>query len=391
MNSILLICAFQALFLSVLVLLKKKKSHSDNILAAWLLFIAVHILVEFLQFYNYQNDFPYPWLIGIDVSFSMLHPVLILFYILSYARITRNRLNYFWHFLPFVLINLLLAKVYYSRSAVEKIAEYNSVMQGHGYLNRSLEFVTFIIMAFGLGYLVADLILIHKHKRNLRDQLSNVKGLELQWLKLLLYIMGGILSVAILLEILTNTFQVVSPEMGTAIVFILIAIGIFYIGIHGIVQTGYFSGYNPGLTKSGPTAWQETRPMGKTLRPENNDQEQMGAKYDQLISFMETEKPFLETTLNLQSLALMLNMKPHFLSMVINQMGGRNFFDFVNLYRINEFKEQVLDPSNQHYTLLSIAFSCGFNSKTAFNRAFKNLTGQTPSEYCAVVGVHVNS
>jgi len=391
MNSILLICAFQALFLALLVFLKKKKSHSDNLLAAWLLFIAIHILVEFLQLYNYQNDFPFPWLIGIDVSFSMLHPVLILLYILSYARISHNKWNYLWHFLPFVFINLVLAKVYYTRSAAEKIAEYNSVMQGNGYLNRSLELLTYIIMIAGILYLAADLILIQKHKRNLREQLSSVRGLELQWLKLLLYIMGGILSVAILLELLTNTFQIVSPEMGTAIVFILIAIGIFYIGIHGILQTGYFSAYNPRLTNSGSTSWKDTRPMHKTIRPEINDQEQWGAQYDQLITYMESEKPFLDTTLNLQSLASMLDMKPHFLSMLINQKGGRNFFDFVNFYRIHEFKEQVLDPANQHYTLLSIAYSCGFNSKTAFNRAFKNLTGLTPSEYCREVGAQVHS
>jgi transcriptional regulator GlxA family with amidase domain len=104
-------------------------------------------------------------------------------------------------------------------------------------------------------------------------------------------------------------------------------------------------------------------------------------KYEKLITYMETGKPFLETNLNLQSLAKLVDMKPHFLSMLINQKSSRNFFDFVNTFRINEFKEQVLDPSNQHYTLLSIAYSCGFNSKTAFNRAFKNITGKTPSEY----------
>jgi hypothetical protein len=94
MNSLLLICAFQALFLAVLVFFKKKKAQSDKILAVWLLIIAVHIFVEFLQFYNYQNDFPVPWFIGIDVTFSMLHATLIFIYILSFTRINQNRRKY---------------------------------------------------------------------------------------------------------------------------------------------------------------------------------------------------------------------------------------------------------------------------------------------------------
>jgi AraC-like DNA-binding protein len=193
--------------------------------------------------------------------------------------------------------------------------------------------------------------------------------------------MGGVLVLAIVLEIISNTFQLVPPEMGTIIIFILIAIGIFYIGIHGILQTDYFSGYNPKLANYRSLPGKVFEPVIQSRKTEQKKVELLAEKYDQLITYMETEKPFLETTLNLQSLATMLDMKPHFLSMLINQKSSRNFFDFVNSFRIDEFKEQVLDPSNQNYTLLSIAYSCGFNSKTAFNRAFKNITGKTPSEY----------
>jgi len=391
MNSLLLICSFQALFLAMLVFFKKKKAQSDNILATWLLIIAVHIFVEFLQFYNYQNNFPVPWLIGIDVTFSMLHTILIFIYILSFTRITQNWRSYIWHFLPFLLINIILLKIYYTQSPEEKIADFKSVMSGNGFLNQPLKLVTYIIMAFVVGYLAAGLILIHKHKRNLRNQLSTVKGLELQWLQILLYTMGGVLVVAIVFEILSNTFQLLPPEIGTIILFILIAIGIFYIGIHGILQTDYFSGYNPSLANYRSSPEKVIQPGIQSRKTEGKKVELLAEKYDQLITYMDTKKPFLETTINLQSLATMLDMKPHFLSMLINQKSGRNFFDFVNAFRINEFKEQVLDPSNQNYTLLSIAYSCGFNSKTAFNRAFKHFTGETPSEYHQQALLHQNS
>jgi AraC-like DNA-binding protein len=76
-----------------------------------------------------------------------------------------------------------------------------------------------------------------------------------------------------------------------------------------------------------------------------------------------------------------LEIHPNTLSQVINTVEQKNFFDYVNTLRIEEFKERIANPDNQKYTLLSLAFECGFNSKTSFNRNFKNLTGKSPSEY----------
>ena len=116
MNSLLLICSCQALFLSSLVFMKKKRAQSDKILAFWLLIIAIHIFLEFLQRYNFQHDFPYPWLIGLDVSFTVLHVSLIYLYILSYSRIGRTKAVFFIHLMPFIVLNLLLYIFYYSKS-----------------------------------------------------------------------------------------------------------------------------------------------------------------------------------------------------------------------------------------------------------------------------------
>lgn len=380
-NSLILICSFQALFLSVLVFLKRKKNHADNILAAWLLIIALHTLSEYLQSYNYDKGYPHPWLIGIDVTFSMLHPILVFLYILSFTRLTRRPRGYLGHFIPFLLVNLALIKPFYIRPGYEKIQEYNSIMNGQGYLNQTFQLITYAIMLIGIAYFIAGLVYIQRHRRNLRQQLSSVQGFELQWLKLLLMVMGGVFLVAVLLEFFSNTLRIISPEWGSAIVFVAMAMGIFYIGIHGILQTDYFSGYDPDLVRSGDPLTKAIRPKPEPVQQEETRQEQLELKYSQLIQYMESEKPFLETDLNLSRLAEMVGMKPHFLSMLINQMSDKNFFDFVNHFRIMEFKNQIMDPGNQPYTLIAIAYGCGFNSKTTFNRAFKNATGQTPSEF----------
>ncbi|MES9930149.1 MAG: helix-turn-helix domain-containing protein, partial [Candidatus Thiodiazotropha sp. 6PDIVS] len=71
---------------------------------------------------------------------------------------------------------------------------------------------------------------------------------------------------------------------------------------------------------------------------------------------------------------------PNYLSQVINEQSGYNFFDFINRYRVDEAKRCLTTPSGQS-NVLSIALDSGFNSKSAFYTAFKRHTGQTPSQY----------
>jgi AraC-like DNA-binding protein len=69
------------------------------------------------------------------------------------------------------------------------------------------------------------------------------------------------------------------------------------------------------------------------------------------------------------------------LSQIINEYYQQNFFDFVNSYRIEAVKSKLQKPDYDAYSLLAIAYECGFGSKSSFNRIFKNITGQTPTQY----------
>jgi AraC-like DNA-binding protein len=102
---------------------------------------------------------------------------------------------------------------------------------------------------------------------------------------------------------------------------------------------------------------------------------------EKLEIYMLKNKPYANPNLSLNELASKLKMPPHILSKVINQGFQKNFFDFINSYRVDEFKVRMDDPKYRHYTLISVAYEVGFNSKTAFNRSFKKMTNQTPSEY----------
>ena len=102
---------------------------------------------------------------------------------------------------------------------------------------------------------------------------------------------------------------------------------------------------------------------------------------EKLETCMEREKPYLDPRLTLALLAEKLAMPIKHLSQVINEHYGQNFNDFINGYRIRAAMAKLADEKSREDKLLKIAFESGFNSKSAFNAAFKKITGFSPSEY----------
>ncbi|MBJ6145161.1 AraC family transcriptional regulator [Hymenobacter sp. BT559] len=101
---------------------------------------------------------------------------------------------------------------------------------------------------------------------------------------------------------------------------------------------------------------------------------------DRLLQLMDQAQPWREPDLTLPELAQWLQLHPAFLSKVINAGCGQNFNDFVNTYRTQEAQHKLADPRFAHYSVLGVALESGFNSKSTFNRVFKKLTGQAPSD-----------
>jgi YesN/AraC family two-component response regulator len=100
-----------------------------------------------------------------------------------------------------------------------------------------------------------------------------------------------------------------------------------------------------------------------------------------IIKVMEKEKLYQEAQLTLQNLADKLQVQPYQVSQAINNGMNKNFYDLVNGYRVEEAKRLLSDPKCSNFTILSIGFDAGFNSKTTFNTVFKKFTGLTPTEF----------
>lgn len=101
----------------------------------------------------------------------------------------------------------------------------------------------------------------------------------------------------------------------------------------------------------------------------------------QLIALMAAEQPYLDPGLTIRSLAEILGIPSNHLSQLLSEGFDKNFSEFINSYRLEAFKSKAADPSQQHLTLIALAYDSGFNSKTVFNTFFKKMMGKTPKAY----------
>ena len=100
-----------------------------------------------------------------------------------------------------------------------------------------------------------------------------------------------------------------------------------------------------------------------------------------LKKYMKEKKAYLDPEITLQKLAKDLSMSPFYISQVINQVMNMTYYDFLNGYRIEEAKKELSDPEKKHKSIIEILFEVGYKSKSVFNKAFKDYTGITPTEF----------
>jgi AraC-like DNA-binding protein len=100
---------------------------------------------------------------------------------------------------------------------------------------------------------------------------------------------------------------------------------------------------------------------------------------------LEKDKLYLNPELTIKDLADHIETTVKALSQVINQNFNKKFYDFINSYRCNEVKVILLN-SSEKMTVIEAMYQSGFNSKSSFNKEFKKLTGQTPTEFKKTIG-----
>ena len=227
--------------------------------------------------------------------------------------------------------------------------------------------VTWLSTLQTVVYVASIVRLLRAYSERIKATYSTIDQINLAWLRRRLAIYASIWVVG-LATIAVVGFEGRALGLFMQIVAFLTALNIFATGYRALRQSEVVPG--PSETRPG------RRYERSSLTPEN------AALYrTRLLELVERERSYLDPEITLPKLALALGIPVAHLSRVINEQLGRNFFEFINRYRVEEAKRRLSGPAAGRDKLITIALDCGFNSLATFNRVFKELAGRTPSEY----------
>jgi AraC-like DNA-binding protein len=370
MDIIVIIAISQATLLGLLLLLKKNRRLSDRMLSGYFAATAITLLLAWLEMYNREHGYPFPFLINLSTPFIFLAGPALWFYIKSLTnKDFRFSIWHLFHFLPFVLVFLILYVENYSLSAEQRIAfeTSNALLQ-----TWIFPLIVTMIVFSTQGYYVWGLFILHDYRKKIKTYFAKLDNINLGWLKFLL-ICSIVFHASISALYALNIFFVFASYGNLQLFgYLIAALFVIVIGFFGLQQGDIFSSV-PEKFSFEKASEIETIPSKLT-----NTEEAFVYK---LLQYMKEHKPFLDSELTLGTLSAFMDVSPEYLSGILNNRLNKNFFDFVNHFRIEEFKKLSSLPENQKLTLIALAYDCGFSSKATFNRVFKNITGTTPSQY----------
>jgi len=400
-SAILYIGIAQCLFAALIVLSKKRKYSPDKILIAWLLSIAFKFFLLLMndvhkEFFNIQFSAGF-----VPLTFG---PFLYLYTRYLTDEDERFTPMQLLHFLPFVLMTISFFLFFAEKLDFEESAFLNhDPFLWARILYAGVYFTSIVI------YTVITFVRLRDFRRNIRNKFSfETDKNHLFWLNYLAllftatfffyFIIGAVNAISFREVIASNLFS----SIGLTI----LAFSVSYFGLR---QTNLFRHLPPEkilIDKKLPEEQPEpvipvkistedkalvpAAAEDKELNPESADErykksglkeENIQPQLERLMKYMVEEKPFLNPELTIQDLSNQINISKHHLTQIINISLNKNFFNFINEYRVEEVKRKLCDSKFSHLTLLAIAFESGFNSKSSFNNIFKQSTGLTPSDY----------
>ncbi len=385
MDELICIGLVHACFTATFLVAKRGKTLNDKVLAAWMVFIALPLLSGLIGHLFDANPVP---ILRSNLIYPLTYgPFLWLYVETLTGHIGRLRPAHLVHFAPFAAVSLYQLVTGWVPDMPDPDApNFGLAVRGIGAVN----------LALLLAYTVAVIWRLRQHGRDVVEHFSELPGrvtlVWLYWVTLavfgvfLLLFLGSALSLPALLGI----------HLATLVAFILV------LSFFGLQQNQVFApgtapvaepGRSPTLPpeKAAPIETQPTTPRAPTGAAEDGAStrysrsgltEERAARISQkLETFMRETQPYIDAELTIEKLAKQMGIPRHYLTQVISERHGKNFYLFVNEYRIEAVKAALRAPDGARRTLLDIAYACGFNSKSTFNTAFKRLTGMTPSQY----------
>lgn len=395
-EAVLYIGLSQGLFAAFVVFTKRNKQTADRLLIAWLLIICLKFLI-LLMYDEYGEFFDAAFSQGfIPLSFG---PFLYLYTKHITDEDARFGFRDILHAAPFIILTAFYFAFFQDRI---DFADHKYIEKDE-YLGVRILYATgYFVSIFTYAALTYRLLYIYRKSIVNKFSFATTKN-QLNWL----YFTAGLITATFAFYFIigsinaVNRRPIVDSEMMANIGLTIMTFSVSYFGIR---QKALFRSreiyrkveedeIETPTTKPAMVADIVDEPAAEAVpaleaEDEKEKYKRSGLKdedaevyIEKLLAFMEKEKPYLDAEMTIQDLSAKINISKHHLTQILNNNLGKNFFTFVNEFRIEEVKRKLADPTFDHLTILGIAFDCGFNSKSSFNNIFKQYTGSTPSEY----------
>nr|WP_319570368.1 helix-turn-helix domain-containing protein [uncultured Draconibacterium sp.] len=356
MSIVYIISSVQAFIFAFLTFNKKEKCIADKVFVVLMFFLALHLTVAYFFLSNSVKSSQY---LLLDAGAMVFYPALVFLYVQTLVTNAKAlTLKHVIHLLPIAVLYALLLPIRHD------------IIQGGLVKDNAQPVFLYLVLLWGLVcnvyYISRIFILLKRHQLNIKNNFSFSERIDLEWVRCLIVGYIFVFIATLLLSVFFNTKQI-DIVSSNQVIYYLLCVFVFFVGYNGYKQGAFLSVRRTNSINS-----------PKAIPKEKSQNEIFISRLQQ---FMLEKKPFLNPTLTLNQLAQDLDVPPYYLSQILNSELNYNFFDFVNNFRVEEFKKNLELKSNYNYTLLAIALDSGFNSKASFNRIFKNRTGITPSQY----------
>jgi len=373
----------QAILLAALTYFHPKSDRSVNIfLSLYILCVSILMLIPVVQkLFSWQAMLylmPFPLLIG---------PFLYL-YVRSFKEtITwRKAWPHFLLFFIFLILDYMFLPSLVNKYPGSHRMPEEIVLDPASDIRITIRIIRNVQMI--IYYFLAQRAL-KSYQKSIHHLFSEVSRISLAWMR---WVINGYLFLIISLLILFY-FVVQFPDQFELVIVVNMAIitpYIYLITFKGLTQPTLWQIKANGQKENIENEILQAEKIESLKKDEKNIQPLKRVqenKIEEIISriqkIMKEEKLYQETQLTLQDLAIKIEFPSYQVSQAINEGMNMNFYDLVNSYRVEEAKRLLLDEKSKNFTILSVGFEAGFNSKTTFNTVFKKFTGKTPTEYRA--------
>lgn len=371
----LLILGLQGALLCILLFKRylQKGAFADVLLAAILFILCYHRITYTIGFMSWYDTFPNTKINYFLIAMDMLMAPLIFFYVKSVVT-PKFKLGKkdFWHFLPWFVFLAIRTFIY-----LYDVQQPGFNEQQNGYMVTNFQWpylnpmVTFFSTAQMLLYLAFSFQLYFNYKKEIQQFFSNTAKKELNWIRNFLFIYSFIFIYGIV-QLFIDVYIVEMSWIQKWWIQFFSALALLYFGVKGYFSNFEFLNEFEKPNKTTEAIRSQVSEETKTI---------IANRKSAINSLFQNDRIFLDPDLNLNQLAQKMNLQRSEVSEVINMGFGVNFNDFVNKYRIAEFKKRLQEGEHQQFSLVGLAFECGFNSKATFNRVFKKAVQLTPTEY----------